>query len=275
MSNCVFGWPIFSDESVLYTPTYSGGSWETTLPLDNIADRRLDKVARSTDATATNTVFEVDLGVAREVGLIAVILPNLSSAGTVRVKGSSTEGDFSSPVYDSTAITPYPSGATAETLGALSPTFVAVPSSGQTARYWQVQITDTGNSDGYIDVARLVIAKAWQPSINMSAGAVLGLESETSRRVTDGGSAVYNDRPRRRLLDFSIALLPDDESMEDAWDMQRIAGTSGQMFFVMDPADTGFMLLRRSFLCVLRALSGVEFTHYDMNTVGFRLTEEL
>lgn len=273
MANCVFGWPIYSDASALYTPTLSGVNWQVLRPLTHVQDRRLSKIARSSDIFARGT-FEVDLQIARPIRVIAVLLPNLTATGTVQVKGSNTNSDWLAPIYDSGAITPYPAGHTAETLGALIPTLVVVPDAPVELRYWQVTITDLSNPDGHVDVARLILAGGWQPSINMSRGARLGLETETERTLTDGGSAVYNDRPRRRTLDFDLALLPEDEALERGFDLQRLAGTSQQMFFVFDPADTTHMH-RRSFLCVLRNLTAVEYPYHTKNSIPLQLVEEI
>jgi hypothetical protein len=275
MANCAFGWPIYSDEGVLYTPTFSGGSWSASLPVTNVADRRLSRVARSSNALAASTQFEVDLKTARDVGLVALLLPNISSVGTVRVRASNSAGSFGSPVYDSGTVTVWPAGETAETMEGLTPVFVDLLTLSSACRYWLVEITDTANTAGYLEVARLVLAKAWQPSRNMAYGARLPLETETERMVTDGASAVYNERPTRRSYEFDLALLPEAEIMDSGFELQRIAGTSRQIFFVFDPDDTGKRMQQRAFLSVLRALTAVDFVSYDMHSMPFQLVEEL
>lgn len=275
MANAVFGWPIWSDGGVLYTPALSGGDWETALPLENVQDRRLSLVARSVDDDPTNTQFEIDLGVERDVRVLALILPNLSSAGTVRVRGSTTAGDFDPAVYDSGTITVYPSGETAETMGEILPTFIDVPSSAQAARYWLVEIDDEGNADGYVDVARLVIAGEWEPSKNFRYGAMLGLETESTQMTTDGGATIHRRRPVRRTWTIEIGALPDSEGLQSAHRMLRIAGTDGQIFFVANPDDDAMTMHERSFLCVARTLSPLQYATYNKSAMAFQLVEEL
>ncbi len=89
MANVLFGWPIYSDTSPLYTPSLSGGSWLAGLPLTNLKDRRVHRVARSSSDAVADTVFTVDLGVARSVRALALVGHNISSAGKVRVRGFS------------------------------------------------------------------------------------------------------------------------------------------------------------------------------------------
>jgi hypothetical protein len=201
---------------------------------------------------------------------VAVVLPNLSAAGTVRLTGGNTEV----PSYSLGFVPVWPAGQTAETMEGLKPTFVAViPAELAPLRYWRVEINDPTNADGYVDVGRLVVAGGWQPSINMSNGARIGLVDPTEVQEGDG-AAFFNERPIRRTLDFDISMLPEDEAMARGFDMQRIAGTAGQMFFVFDPADTIHMH-RRAFLCRLRTLSAVEYPYFGRGSIPFQLVEEL
>src|ERR1044072_9490047 len=99
MSNCLFGWPVWSDVGPSQTPTLGSGSWAASLPLTNLQDRRLADVARAREATSANTKFRVDLETARIVGVVAVLIPNLtkSSTPTIQWKGGTTAG--ASDVY--------------------------------------------------------------------------------------------------------------------------------------------------------------------------------
>src|SRR5262245_42530055 len=92
--NCMIGWPIWSDVGPLGSPTLSGGSWLVALPLTNLQDRRLARVARSTNDDAASTQFDVDLTVARSIRVISLVNHNLSLAATVRVRSSNTVGNF-------------------------------------------------------------------------------------------------------------------------------------------------------------------------------------
>jgi hypothetical protein len=269
----VFGWPVYSDSSVEYTPTLSGGSWQATLPLTNLLDRRLARIARSTNALTTSTTFDVDLGTARAVGLLALPKHTMTSGATVQWRASSTAGDFSSPIYNSGALDVWPSGATVEDLNGLNVSHVHIPTTTQTARYWRCSIANTANPAGYVDLSRVIVAGTWRPSIGMSTGAKLGLESETERIVSDGGAAFYREKPARRSWDFTVSMLAATESMAIAFKMSRQLGGHGQLFFVFDTADA--YMHERAFLCVMRELSAVEYPFAEYQSVAFRLVEEL
>jgi hypothetical protein len=269
----VFGWPIFSDRNAAYTPTFSGGSWRSTLPLTNLADRRLARLARSTNLLTTSTTFDVDLQVARGVGLLALPKHTMSDGALVRWRGSNAEGSFGSPVYDSGWLSAWPLGATIEDLDGMNVSHVHIPATPQTARYWRCEIDNASNPAGFVDLSRVVIAGTWYPSTGMSVGAKIGLESATERVVTDGGAALYRPKPIRRLWDFTIPMLEEMESFAVAWRMMRQLGEHGQLFFVFDTQDP--FMHERAFLCVIREMSAVEYPYADSQSVAFRLVEEL
>jgi hypothetical protein len=275
VSNILFGHPIYSDVGVTYTPTLSGGSWETTLPLTNVQDRRLARVARSTDALAASTTFDVDLGVARDVRVLAVLLPNItpSDVPTIRWRGSSVS-NFASTVYDSGTNDLWPSGLTAEQADGLNVWIPTLPSAAQTARYWRCEITDTANADGYVDVARVVIAGGFQPAVNLSYGATLGFETRTERLETDGGATLYRERPVRRVLTGVLEDMAEADAFGAWFRLQQREGTSGQLFVVFDPADTTY-LHQRAFLATFGDLDPLANPYLSRWRNSFRLVEEL
>ena len=142
------------------------------------------------------------------------------------------------------------------------------------ARYWRIEIDDTTNAAGYVELGRLVLAAAWQPSINPVYGVKLGYETSSSRTETDGGAAIYDERPRRRIVNGAIERLPEDEAMVSVLDMQKYHGTTRQLFFVFDPSDTSHMH-RRSFLAVPKSIDPLDFPYPLYNAAPFALVEEL
>lgn len=434
MANCLFGWPVYSDVGVTYSPSLSGGSWLAALPLANLQDRRLAKVARSTNDAQASTMFEVDLGVARAVRLVGLPVHNLSTAAKWRVRGFASapiwedydisdwtetgtgvitgsqadplggtratlldddqatqefvsSGDLgftgdgtkgcavvlkagtaavtdvsirdttagtnrvivratwsggvptiaveagngtvravvalgdgfyaiefnvdsvvaantnivrihpagqppsltgsvvvcdvlvwdetTEPVlYDSGALDAWPTGIDAEeseemNVGSLL-TFAAV-----TARHWRIEIGDDANPDTYVELGRVVIAGAWQPTVNLiGRGGKIGLGTDTVRRVTDGGAAIYARRPTKRRFTGTLGEMPEDEVLANLFDMQRIAGIDRQFYFVYDPDDTTH-LHRRAFLAVFRQLSEFEYATLNHYGIPIALIEEL
>jgi hypothetical protein len=268
----VFGWPVYSDRSVSHVPSITGGAWETTLPLSNVLDRRLARPARSVDTAMANTQFTVNLSVARAIGVLALPAHQLSSAATVRWEASATS-DFATILYDSGAVPAWPAGATREDLNGLNVSHVVVLETDVTAQYWRCRINDTTNPLGYVQIARVMICGAWRASRYLSTGAKLGLETATERIVSDGGAAMFLEKPIRRYWDFEISMLEETETYSMAWKMQRQLGLSGQLLFVFHRQD--LYMHERAFVAVLRELSALEYPFANFNAIAFRLIEEL
>ncbi|MCY1253016.1 hypothetical protein D9M68_123170 [compost metagenome] len=98
MANVLLAHPNVADGGTL-----SGGSWQVAL--NNLMDRRLSRVARSTTAAKADTQFVLDLGQSRLVSVIAVVRHNLSTAAKWRLK-MANDPSFASPVYDNAVLVP-------------------------------------------------------------------------------------------------------------------------------------------------------------------------
>lgn len=270
----VFGWPLYSDVGVAYTPTLSNGTWSSSLPLTNLQNRFLSKVARSTAATTASTKLDCDLGVARAIGVVAVVKHNFSTAAQWRVRGASDSG-FTSIVYDSGTIAAWPSGITAEDVASMAMSCWVCPSSAQTARYWRVEITDTANAAGYVQFGRLVIAGGYEPSYRPHVSSVVGFDDSSSRAVTDGGkTALYDVRAIRRSAKVGFDTLPEAEAFASAWLMQRQLSTSGQLFFIWDADETVYPH-EHAFLGVLQTLTPLSWVEAAYLNSAYEVQEEL
>ena len=273
-ASTVFGWPVYSDVGVSYTPVFSGGSYVAALPIANVQDARLAKVARSSDALTTSTTFDIDLGATRAVGVLAILIPNLTKSAVPTIRWLvSTVSNFATTVYDSGAVQAWPSGADAENTDGLNVWHSTIPTATQSGRYVRGTVTDTANTDGYLDMARVIVAGAYRPGTGLSYGAKVTLESATTATDTDGGATLFNERRVRRTWDFTLNNVAESEAYASPWKMQRLLGTSRQLFFVLDENST--RRYEDSFLCTLRELSGLDFAYAQRNSVPFRLREVL
>jgi hypothetical protein len=178
--------------------------------------------------------------------------------------------------YDSGWRDAWPAGATLETLAGLNCAALAVvPATAPTLRHFSVQISDPSNPAGFIDLARLVVSGGYQPTFNFSVGATVTTESETTRTVTDGGAAIYDTRPLRRIARFAIDNLEANEAWLSAWRVMKRLGASNQCFLVLDPDADANTMAETAFLCVPRELSVLEYTAAMFRSLGFAFTEEL
>lgn len=250
MANILLAWQNRTDEGTL-----SGGSWQSTLPLANLQNRVVQKVARSTNANLSSTKFDIDLGAARAIGVIALVVHNVSVIGKIRITGDDAS-DFATPVYQSAWIDAWPAGQIPQSLleweddnfwlGTLSSNqragyqspFIHVLPTQQILRYWRVEVDDTTNTDGYVQIGRLFMSAAWRPSVNYDMGAQLSYTDPTPVAASLSGAEYFDVRSKAREFTVRLSALTESEAYDYALQIQRLAGVSGEVLVVPDTADT-------------------------------------
>mgnify|MGYP001423192831 CR=1 FL=1 len=249
-SGVVIGFPNFVDAVAPFaTVAFSGGTWIAGMPLSNMRDPRFDRVARSNGLTLAATKFDVDLGTPRRVFMLAIPKHNLSLGAKVRVR-LSNDAAFATSLHDSGWVDAWPiiyawgsvpwghpglwtGRASSEDVAGYPVPFIHFPDPAPDAsRYARVEIDDTTNAAGFVELPRLFITGGWQPSRNFAPS------TDLEAAITRGGSSVFNERPSRRTLSFDIDFITRAEALTMPGEMDRKLGRSGQVMIVMHPADT-------------------------------------
>ena len=450
MANITLGWNNRTDSGTL-----SGGSWQSTLPLSNLQTRQVQKVARTLDAAVASTQFLIDLGQARTIGALALVVHNISVTGEVRITGSDTAASFTNvltsprdysnaawvktnvtvtansitapdgtatatrleatasaatnlnqditatsttatltlyvkqgsgatdansfvirnqttatnllnitvnystgaityvtgasgatmtavsdnwwrltltvssgitvgntlrlypcfsgntetagefayvadttalasyaPLFDSNWNTVWPSGVIPLSLleweednfwlGTLSSNaragyqspYIYLMSTAQTLRYWEVEIADTGNSDGYVQIGRLFMSSTWVPSVNYSYGAAIGYQDPTPIDVSLSGAEYFDVRSKFRVFEFELQYILGTEAYSNALELQRLSGNSGEVLIVPDKEDTTNQPAR-SFVGRLLQIGTITQPQPTAFTVKFQVKELL
>lgn len=290
MANAILAYPNWVDADPAFaTVAFSGGSWDSRLPLANLRDRLLVRRARSTDLALSSTQFWVDLGVARDVRVIAIPFLTASKDATVRMRGFATQDATGTALADSgwRPLYPvvYPVGSlpwgspsvwdgrmTDEDAAIFPMPIVQVWSNAVVARWWLIEIDDTSSDIGYVEVPRVFLAPGWQPTVNIVYGANQVFEPQTSVQLSRGGAEFFDVQPGRRVVRFGLDFMPDDEMVVQVTDMQRRLGINGQLFWIFDPDDTT-QLHRRAFLARMRSLSPLEYAVIGRSSTTFELSE--
>lgn len=286
MANVFLAWQNRTDEGTL-----SGGSWQASLPLANLQNRQVQKVARSSNALAASTQFVLDLGQARSIGVLALVVHNISVTGSVRITASDSPA-FSTLYYDSGAVPVWPSGMVPQALleweddnfwlGTLSQNaragfqspYIHILPSAVNMRYWKVEVIDTANPDGFVQIGRLFLAQGWRPGINYAFGAELGYQDPTLVETSLSGAEFFDVRSRYRAFGFELQFMTGAESYGYALELQRLAGISGEVLLVPDSDDAANMP-RRAFVGRLQQLSTIPQVQPDAFRASFQIKELL
>lgn len=271
MANVLLAWPNLIDAATL-----TGGGWQ--IAPTALQDRRLARVARTSDLAAANTQFDVDLGRATKQQVVSIVRHNLTTQATWRVRLSS-DATFATSVYDSGWLNAWPviytpdmleweddnwwEGTIAEADRAGYPALLLLRLDQIClARYLRFEFADAANPDGYLEFGRLFVSPGWQPANNMSYGATAGWGTDTTLQRALGGTAYFNRKTGRRTEKFSLDFLSPDEAWGKVFEMQRVLGTDGEVLVAWDPADQ-YNLMRFSFLGHLTDLSPATAVFYN------------
>jgi hypothetical protein len=257
MSNLMLGYNNWVDAATL-----SGGSWSGALPLANAQNRYLSKSARSSNALAASTLINIDLGSAKAVQAFGAIRTNLSASGaTYRLRGA-TVSNFATSVYDSGTVSANPH----------TPDLILGLPSPVSARYWRLELVDTSNAAGYVQLGRLFIGPALAPADNYSKGAEIGYQSRTTVQQSLGGVDHFDIRAGRRLFTFALDWLTEAEAFNSVLELQRLCDIHGEVLLIRDPADTTYNQ-QRHFLGRLQQLTPIKNPYLTNHQAGFEVLE--
>jgi len=277
-----FAWNNLIDGSIL-----SGGNWRTALPLANLKNRTLVRVARSVDASPASTWFDIDVGTFKQWRGFAVQDHNLTLAARYRLRTSydaaHTLTDYDSgwldvwpPVYDDLewgAVNFWERTYSEDERRGYIWTLIGRLPHSTDARYIRFEFDDPLNPASFVQVGRVFIGgSSWVPSSGISTGAGLGWEDDSRIEQADGGAEFFDERPRYRSSQLQFNNLGNDEAYGKAFEMMRQAGRTREVLFMWNPSDTKHAI-RRQFICRLRQLSRIEHPYPVIDSVAFEIKE--
>lgn len=262
MSNIALGHPNLLKAG----DTIGGGSWATAFPSGNAASDDFSAPARSLNALAASTILTRDHGSAVSQRALVLAWHNLSSAAALTWKLGTTAGasDVASLTLNAWQITPVVrSGRRHQAVMVLQRSY--------SARYSTLEIVDTANTDGYVEVGQMWIGDL----IVTTYGAQYGLRHEqqdlSANQRSDGGTLWSTERRVLRGASFVLPNLLEDEG-DTMHEMQRVAGTTKRVLYVPDLSSPAKQQ-RYGGIGTLAELSALEYPYYRAASLALRWTE--
>lgn len=221
-------------QNLLDSATLTAGSQITTLPVENLQSPHL-ATRWHTETGVTASYVLIDLGSALAVDVLAVLGSNLTAGATWRVRASTSDATaVSGDLYDNGAGSPLdPVDAGVD--GNYGAIYLALAST-VTARYWRIDLIDAAVADN-LQVGRVFIGPAWQPTSGMLYGWAMTYADDTRRTRSLGGQTHVDVGPRYRRLQFGLSFMNEAEMYGNAFELARAAGLNGDVLVM--PQDAG------------------------------------
>lgn len=278
MGNILISWPNRID-----TATLSGGSW--SLPLTNLQNRDQWLVARSNGLSTSSTKFNIDFGVIRNVRAIALANHNLSQTATWRISLGTTAGGtdiytsnwqavwmltFDSDLMEWEDISVWEGVVDQDYLNYPYLAIFVLPDWYNT-RYMTIEIADTSNPNGYVDIGRAYIGGGFTPRYNPEYGLQDSWEDKTEIVEMASGTthAVVNRKYRK--VQFVLPWLSQTEAAI-VYEIQRRQGVYGEVLYIPDLSDQQ-LNQRYGMLGRLTEMSAIEYPFYNNRQTGFTIKE--
>ena len=223
MSNILISHAGLMDDAV-----YTASSEATGFPIENVSNIQPSKTWRSTGKTAESII--IDLGAVKTFDFIGLFHTNIinSVSNTIRVRTADTEaGLTAAPDYDSTPTRVIPSGAQSDY--DYTNVMFQIPDD-ETNRWVRIDLVATANTDAYIEVGRLHIAKAFVPDINIAYGWGIGIEDLTKPTQALGGATYPNPLSKTRILKYSLDFQSESQLYDYSFANDRLLGASKDIF---------------------------------------------
>lgn len=250
-----------------------------TLPVTNLQLSLRAKVMRTT-STADQQI-KGTWTAAQVLSGACLWRHNLTSAATWKLELFS-DAAWTTKVYDSGDVLANPGKALGDLIWGVDPLGVNVFTgwgkafsvmwfASIVAQSWRITIMDSANPAGYLEIGRLFLGLALEPTYNMSYGVALEWVDDSTQSRTDGGSLRSDAAEVYRRLTIRLDWLTDSDRPK--WlDITRTAGKRKDVFLSGYPTSGG--QLERDHACAGKLTAGAPVKHPQYGTHSIELTLE-
>jgi len=207
--------------------TVSASSAAASLPASYLQNEQRQKVWRST--SLAGQYIRIDLGAVELVDSLVLINHNLTVSGEVTIKAGTSPGDDSILSETHNAWLPlwgfgdagfgehgyggYPTDAERATYYPAGPFRWLYLTAGQTrARYWEIDFSDAGNADGYIELGRILIGTYQESTRKVGLGMRNRPEDPSKLYYSLGGQVWVDEKTKYRVARVPFKATPGTET---------------------------------------------------------------
>lgn len=257
MARCVVGW---GDR--VSTGTVTATTSVVTLPASNLKTPRLKEVWRSSASGPARLV--VDFGRINTIGWVALGATTMTSAGTYRLRASTTDATATSSLSLDSGTLPSGVDSTYRYL-------VYIAAADFTARYLGLDLTDA--TLPYHEAGRWWAGPLYRPSVNYAKDPDWQLESKSLVGEAEDGSEYAQKRFKRR--GFRILLPGITQAERDTYvePISMESDVTEDVMLCLDPASAN--LGRQTVIGRPREAVAIPRASHDRYTARFTVFERL
>jgi hypothetical protein len=131
-------------------------------------------------------------------------------------------------------------------------------------------VVDTGAA--YIDIGRLYISNAFQPSVNMDYGLAEGLADPSRVNRVKSGGKVPREFVKYKTADFALGFSNETEMFGKIYALEMACGCTKDILFVPDP-DAKDLLQIRSYYGTMVTINPKVNYQFSLFNKAFRIEE--
>lgn len=249
--------------------TLSGGSWLAAAPVTNLTTREPADTARSTNANNSSTRIIVDHGAAVTRRVLDLREHNISSGATIRWSVGTTSGG--NEVATTGTINAWQFAPRA--YDGRDHGLIFVLPADATGRYDYIEIFDSSNADGYVEIAQLGIGPIdFVPAYNASAGLKHGLVSLSGRERSSGGTLWTDEQRVIRFASFVLDGMTPAKG-NDLHELERYVGTTKQVVYLPSLTDAA-EIQRHGMRGTVEEMSALDYPYARGRSMPLRVTQE-
>jgi len=205
--------------------TITSSSEVTGLEDDNAVQGFVGKPWRATGDSSE--YWRVDLGSATNLTCFGIFGHNFTSSATVKLQAN-TSNSFGSPPFDQTLTIATDSD------GVVLPRLVFFLN--QTYRWWNIDVADASNPDGYLEAGRIIAGQHWEPTRTITDGFNMRRRDLSAGERTPGVGWYKRERKRARTANVGFELF--DRAQHEKFDtVFTKVGDSGHLVLSIDPTN--------------------------------------
>ena len=280
---------IFLSSNWADDATVTASSSNSSFPVSNLKTEPRRQSWRTT--SITNQYLTFDMGSTKVFNAVCFVNHNFTQAGEYSIYGHDSNifpGSTSSASFKLENQPFYPAFVGAGNYYAGFGGAGGVPSSEQLVlmgktvidtfdqseyRYWHITFSDPTNSNGYLEIGRLVFGYAFQPQINMDWGHDFEIVDPSVIQVTKGGGVVTDTGIIYRRKKSTFSFLSDSEKYFDFYNLIKTIGRSGNFVICYFPEAQESGRYFETFYGKIERFSSLKQTALDTNSFSVTFRE--